>query len=267
MPGRLDSQQHGFHTQNGCGMFSYMQSPMTQDVAEKMPTDDEKRILEARLRRRTRLFQLMFALCVVLYALMAVLARFYPYYRWDLAASRAVQSIAFPGAREFMLGLSALGSGWLPVALVGVAGIALFLARYRTESLVLMAGAALSSSANSLLKILSGRPRPGDDLVSVITTVNHASFPSGHTVFFVVFFGFLLYLAYVLRLRPGLRHLLFAVLGAMIALIGISRMYLGAHWLSDVVGGYLIGSIWLVLMTRAYSRLKAGGQESGGRGW
>lgn len=232
-------------------------------MPEEMLTDDEKHLRVARLRRRTRIFQILFVASIALYALMAALARFYPYYRWDLRASHWVQAISIAGFRDMMVALSALGSGWLPIALVGGVGITLVIARYRVEGVVLMAGAAVSSLANNLLKILSGRPRPDSELISVITQAQHKSFPSGHTVFFVVFFGFLLYLAYVLRLRPGLRHTLFVVLGAMIALIGVSRMYLGAHWLSDVVGGYLLGSIWLVLMTKAYSRLKTGGQESG----
>ena len=225
-------------------------------MPEELFTTDEKPVPPGPLKRRTRVFQIMFAGSVALYAMMAVLARFYPYYRWDLRASLLIQSISLPGFRPFMIALSALGSGWLPFALVSAAGLGLIAARYRSEGLVLMAGTAVSSVSNSLLKILSARPRPDGALVSVITEARHMSFPSGHTVFFVVFFGFLLYLAYVLRLRPGLRHIVVAVLGAMIALIGISRMYLGAHWLSDVVGGYLIGSIWLVLMTKAYTRMK-----------
>ena len=57
--------------------------------------------------------------------------------------------------------------------------------------------------------------------------------------------------------RGKLRRGALAVLGALISLIGVSRVYLSAHWPSDVVGAYLAGGLWLMLMIEAYRRLKA----------
>ncbi len=71
-------------------------------------------------------------------------------------------------------------------------------------------------------------------------------------MFYVGFFGFIGFLAYRL-LRPSLRRsLLLALFGGLVLLIGISRIYLGEHWASDVLGSYLLGSLMLVAIIQVY---------------
>ena len=77
------------------------------------------------------------------------------------------------------------------------------------------------------------------------------------------FFGFLLFLCYVLLKRGPLRITSFVVLGLMIALIGPSRVYMGAHWPSDTLGAYLWGGMLLMILIEIYRRLKARQQPSG----
>jgi undecaprenyl-diphosphatase len=76
-------------------------------------------------------------------------------------------------------------------------------------------------------------------------------------IFFVEFFGFLFFLSYVLLERGLLRRAALGGLGLLIAVVGVSRIYLGAHWPSDVTGAYLAGGIWLMLCIEAYRRLKS----------
>ncbi len=104
------------------------------------------------------------------------------------------------------------------------------------------------SLLNSLLKLAVDRPRPGPDLVRAIGTAAESSFPSGHAFLAIVFWGFLAYLAYTHLKAPGLRPLALFISVAMILLVGASRVYLGAHWPSDVLGGYVAGSVCLVLL-------------------
>ena len=78
------------------------------------------------------------------------------------------------------------------------------------------------------------------------------SFPSGHVLFYAAFFGFLCFLGSTLLKGSWLRALLLIGLGALIALVGLSRIHLGQHWFSDVLAAYLLGSVWLALTVYVY---------------
>src|SRR5204863_2299657 len=106
------------------------------------------------------------------------------------------------------------------------------------------------------IKAVVGRPRSSVDLVNIYTQVAGRSFPSGHVFHYVALYGFLFYLAYVLIPRSPSRTILLIICGSLVSLVGISRMYLGAHWASDVVGAYLFGSVWLFLIIDFYWHMK-----------
>jgi undecaprenyl-diphosphatase len=103
-----------------------------------------------------------------------------------------------------------------------------------------------------LVKDLVQRPRPTPNLVNVFATLKSYSFPSGHVMFYLGFFGFIWFLAFSL-LKPSLKRiLLLAFFGILVVLIGVSRIYLGEHWASDVLGSYLLGSLTLVAIIQFY---------------
>src|SRR5207253_3329066 len=102
-----------------------------------------------------------------------------------------------------MRAISLLGSGLLPWLLISTAGLLLINAGLRIEGVIAMAGTALGWLLNTLMKLLIDRPRPSDALIHVTRKFYLESFPSGHVVFFVEFFGFLFFLSYVL-LKRGL---------------------------------------------------------------
>ena len=90
------------------------------------------------------------------------------------------------------------------------------------------------------------RPRPAGNLVEVFEVLETYSFPSGHVMMYMILFGFVWYVAYTLLRRSWQRSLLLGLFGSFIALVGISRIYLGQHWASDVLGAYLLGSVILI---------------------
>jgi undecaprenyl-diphosphatase len=142
----------------------------------------------------------------------------------------------------FMTGFSKvitfLGSGGFVWALALVCAAALAWARRWTEVCVLLAGILLIQLGFSEIKTWVDRPRPPDPLVGT----HGSSFPSGHAAHSVIYVW--LATTIVVRLRPGMaRATLVVVAGIVVtALVGLSRVYLGAHYLSDVSGGWALGA-------------------------
>ncbi len=218
---------------------------------------DEMIVSPRRVAARARWAETVFLVTLCVYAVLAVLAHRYAYFEWDLSIARRIQSISLPGFAMLMNAVSLFGNGWIPWTLVVFTGLALIKIGLKAEGLICMGGAGSGWVVNQLLKLSIGRPRPSYVLVRVAGVFNDESFPSGHVVFFVEFFGFLVFLAHVLLKRGPLRQGSMIVSGLLIALVGMSRVYLGAHWPSDVAGGYLAGGIWLMLMIEVYRRIKA----------
>jgi undecaprenyl-diphosphatase len=175
----------------------------------------------------------------------------------DLLTTQAVQGVSVPWFGPLMLGVSAFG--FFPQSLIIIAAISALLWRsgYRTESWFTL-GAAASVGLTEVIKTVVGRPRPNADLVAVVDGVSGHSFPSGHTLFYVTFFGFMGYLAYA-HLKPGrLRTAVLWVAGVLILLVGPSRIWMGQHWASDVLASYALGLTYLIALVSLYGRRRLG---------
>lgn len=152
-----------------------------------------------------------------------------------------------------MRGVTALGKNPLAGVSVAVAVAVLLVIRWRAEALV-TAGTLLSFPLEFAIKNLVHRPRPDAIAVHVDKILPGYSFPSGHAVFFFCFYGLLAVLLLVRLPNTAERNVLVALCVALIALGGLSRVYLGEHWPSDVLGGYLVGALWLAALLWVYRR-------------
>jgi undecaprenyl-diphosphatase len=179
------------------------------------------------------------------FALLTFLASTTPFFPIDLSITRAIQSVTSPLFVSLMRLIS--WPGFLPQSILITLLIAFVLYTYgfRWESITSLLAALFSGLINELVKGLIQRPRPAVDLVDVFAVLTSYSFPSGHVMFYTILFGFVWYLAYTLLKRSLPRSLLLGLLGGFILLIGVSRIYLGQHWASDVLGAYLLGSLML----------------------
>lgn len=97
---------------------------------------------------------------------------------------------------------------------------------------------------NFILKNVYDRPRPV--FLEPLAHATHGSFPSGHAMKAMIVYGLLAYFLIINTPNPRLRILIVFVVTLVSALVGISRLYLGVHFFSDVVAGYALGGIWLV---------------------
>ena len=201
---------------------------------------------------RARLFQGYLIAATLGFAVLFVLASQFDYFPIDLSITHAVQFLNAGWFATLMAAESYIGyapQAW--VLVVVLAGL-FFLYGLRWEGVMAALAAFGGSALVTAIKFIVRRPRPGADLVAVVNQLNSYSFPSGHVVFYTTFFGFLLFLFYTLfKPSPG-RALVLVVNGLLIALIGLSRIYLGNHWASDVTGAYLLGSVWLAVCVSLY---------------
>ena len=187
---------------------------------------------------------------------LAVLARRHRYFPADVGITRLVQK---PNAKlydELMHAVSQMGWRWISVGTRASVVTLMWAAGFRMEgafTLSTWSGDVLTG----IIKTGVFRPRPTKDLVRVVSELTETSFPSGHVVHYVTFYGFLFYLVFTHLKRRWFRTALLTLLGGLILLVGPSRVYMGHHWPSDVGGAYLVGTLWLGVIIIAYLETKA----------
>ncbi len=178
----------------------------------------------------------------------------------DVTISQAVQKKQSPILDYGSLALDYVGTYKLltPMA-IPVAAI-FWMRRLRLEAVMLVAISLSSTLLRTVIQHLVKRPRPSPLLVQVKKKSHSKSFPSGHVIASLSFWGWLFALGMMSskQMRPWQKSLL-TIPALIIVLVGPSRIYLGDHWASDVVGGYLLGSSWLGLSLQLYLRLREKG--------
>jgi undecaprenyl-diphosphatase len=115
---------------------------------------------------------------------------------------------------------------------------------------------------DQVFKHAIGRARP--PVAEMLTPTGGYAYPSGHTIQAITIWGILAALAVAGRDRRT-RALLLAAAGLVIALVGVSRIYLGVHWFTDVVGGYALGTAWLTVLLTVRLRRRASGGKTRSR--
>ncbi|MEX0696178.1 MAG: VTT domain-containing protein [Dongiaceae bacterium] len=172
-----------------------------------------------------------------------------PLVRADVAVYHFLQELRTQWGDAAMVVVTELGDSAVTVP-VTVAVLAWLAWRRAWHAAAYWLGAvALASAFNTVLKLALHMPRP----VDIYPGASAFSFPSGHATVNTVIYGFLALLV-ARELRPVWRLPLAAAAAVFVALIAFSRLYLGAHWLSDVAGGVAFGVAWVALLGIAYLR-------------
>jgi undecaprenyl-diphosphatase len=178
----------------------------------------------------------------------------------DLAITVKLQRGSNPVVARLMEAVSWPGfppqSRLIPPLLV--AGLALLRLPLEAAGMVGAWGTALVAT---MVKAAMHRPRPvaGVDVRVIAAPLGGSSFPSGHTITYVGIYGFLAYLVHTLLRPVALRRAIVAGLVGLIALVGPSRVHQGHHWFTDVTASYLLGTSYLLALTRLYREIKARG--------
>lgn len=202
---------------------------------------------------------------LALFGLVTAMVAFLNPLTLDVPITRTVQMITWPPAATFLEAISWPGFSpqnyiW-PVVVIA----ALTLLFRRLVEAAFLTLALVADAACELVKPLVQRVRPTPDLVHVIGNIRTYSFPSGHVCQYVLFFGFSFYLVFTLMKHGPLRTTLLVFCGALVLLVGPSRIWLGQHWASDVVGSYTLATGLLLLVIWGYrgweARRVAGGKQ------
>ncbi len=162
-------------------------------------------------------------------------------YEIDFRVQEVVRTLLSEELTEWVVFITNLGGtrGTIISALI-LAGVLLFRRRWWA-----LFGLVLASGGGGLvilgLKLLFQRARP----VETVIEVGGYAFPSGHAFAAMVFYGYVIYLAWRLVKSVFLRIVITIPAFLMILFIGTSRVYLNVHWLTDVLGGYVSGFVWL----------------------
>ena len=208
--------------------------------------------------RQTRFLLGFYLLALLLFGGLAFLVHVHPLLAVDVTITQEFQENQTPWLSGFMVGISYLGNvSLLFTGLIVVTAAAFWFFRLRLEAVTLLVICLTCSLLNVLVKVLIDRPRPSQPLVEVLQHATGNSFPSGHVMSYVAYWGTLFTFSLILfRGKRWWRIALLVISAFFVALVGPSRIYLGDHWASDVLGGYLLGGLWVWVCLWIYTKLK-----------
>ena len=136
---------------------------------------------------------------------------------------------------------------------LSIATVMLFLfIKNKKIGLSIISNIVIITVLNQLLKRILQRPRPTE--FRIVEETGY-SFPSGHSMVSMAFYGYLIYLIYRYIKNKYVKWTLITILSILICLIGISRIYLGVHYTSDVLGGFLLSISYLVVYISSIKKL------------
>lgn len=164
---------------------------------------------------------------------------------FDRGVLRWMGSIGTPFLDMAALEVTALGARVVVYMVVLVASAFLWGSRHHYSAALLWVSVLGAGLISTVLKISFNRPRP-DVFPWRTQHVGLASFPSGHAMTSIVVYGTLAFLIARLAPRAWQRRLIWTLAVVVIVLVGLSRLYLGVHYPSDVLGGFVLGGAWAV---------------------
>ena len=130
------------------------------------------------------------------------------------------------------------------IFVISLTTILFFVIKDKKIGISIITNLGIVTILNQIIKFIMQRPRPTE--FRIIEETGY-SFPSGHSMVSLAFYGYLIYLIYKYINNKHLKRTLIIILSVLICIIGVSRIYLGVHYTSDVLGGFLISLAYLII--------------------
>lgn len=131
--------------------------------------------------------------------------------------------------------------------------LAIILIKGLKNKLFLLTGIVGTAGLNVVLKHIIQRERPN---INRLISEKGYSFPSGHSMMSMAFYGMLIFLIFKYVKNTALKWTLIVILTILLSTIGITRIYLGVHYPSDVIGGFVVSLTYLFILTEIYNKVK-----------
>lgn len=138
------------------------------------------------------------------------------------------------------------------IGIIIIGLISLFIIRNKKINISLAICLILGTIVNNIIKIVFARARPN---INPLVVEDSYSFPSGHSMMSVLLYGYLIYLIYNYIKNKKIKYLLITLLSILILSIGFTRVYLGVHYFSDVIGGFVFGIAYLIMYIEISKRV------------
>ncbi|TMD48911.1 MAG: phosphatase PAP2 family protein [Chloroflexi bacterium] len=201
---------------------------------------------------------IIYAALLVVFGLLAWWVASHPILAIDIKITRAFQDIQAPWLQMIMIAVSYLGNQlFLFIGLIALTAALFWILGLRLEAITIVVLSATSAALDWAIKLIVARPRPTASLVEVLQTASGSSFTSAHVMSYVAFWGLLFSFGIIIfRGHYWWRIALLIISALFVVLVGPSRVYLGVHWASDVLGSYLLSGILLGIALWIYLYLK-----------
>ncbi len=196
-----------------------------------------------------------YLIVIVLFLIVTCLAVCYPLVtRVDISIIAAVQNTMSVFSKQIPITIGDLTYGekfWIPVL---IAALILVIKRKYVSAVLMCITLQFSYLVSDFLKMIIGRVRPPMEMR--VIPLDNPSFPSGHSLIAMCFWGMCIYLLYRYVKNDALKWILIVLCGLMIPFTGFTRLWLGVHYPTDLLGGYLIGFIFVMLFAEFETRLQ-----------
>ena len=199
-----------------------------------------------------RTIQVGVLIALAIMGVVCYLAATFDTFPGDVDALKKFQELRNPWLDSSALVASSLANALAAATSTPVISLALWLGKRSADAVAVLL-VLIPDGINAVLKVLVDRPRP--EFSILVSPHSNHSFPSGHAVHAFLLFGLLIIIVGETVKPFWLRTAIQGLLGVMILACGASRVYLGVHWPSDVLGGFLLGGFSMVAILRVRKNL------------
>lgn len=209
----------------------------------------------SKLTKNNTNFYLAASFFLVAFMILGYTVKFYPDWLtpFDQSIQEFLRNPLSDGKTTFFKTITFMGNSTTLVFLLITTCLFLLLKKYYSELIWVMATTAIGGAVNYLIKFAYQRPRPS---IEHLVEANHYSFPSGHSMASLIFYGSLIILIHLHLKNKNVKWILSVCLALLVILIGTSRVYVGVHYPTDIIGGFLLGAPILLASLPYFYRMR-----------